>query len=228
MGWGSGTSQFSYLITPLEALQTQAREDGTVFQWVVDDYKYPLIASTAQQASTCIAFVQSDSGEGYITVEGFLGDRNNMSAWHAGDTLIQTVAANCRNTIVVVHSVGQLDIEAWADHPNVTAILWASLPGQESGNSLVDVLYGSVNPSGRLPYTIAKQDSDYSSEVLFTPNAGNTTSPFDNFPEQLLVDYRAFNAKGIVPRYEFGYGLSYTSFSVFVPHSSNLTLSILF
>jgi len=214
MGWGSGTSQFSYLITPLEALQAQARSDGSVFQWVLDDYNYPLISSTAQQATACLAFLKSDSGEGYLNIAGFHGDRNNLSAWNAGDTLVQTVAANCRNTIVVVHSVGQIDVEAWADHPNVTAILWASLPGQESGNSLVDILYGAVNPSGRLPFTIAKNDSDYSSDVLFKPNAGNTTAPYDNFPEKLLVDYRAFNARNITPRYEFGFGLSYTTFNV--------------
>src|SRR5262245_49291405 len=140
MGWGSGTSQFSYLITPLEALQARARQDKTVFQWVIDDYNYPLITRTAQQATVCIAFINSDSGEGYITVEGFFGDRYNLSAWNNGDMLVTTVAANCRKTIVVVHSVGQINMEAWADHPNVTAIVWASLPGQESGNSLVDVI----------------------------------------------------------------------------------------
>jgi len=214
MGWGSGSSQFSYLITPLEALQAQARSDGSVFQWVVDDYNYPLIASTAQQATVCLAFIKSDSGEGYIDIGGFQGDRNNLSAWEDGDKLVETVAANCPNTIVVAHSVGQLNVEAWVDNPHVTAILWASLPGQESGNSLVDVLYGGVNPSGRLPYTIARNDSDYSSDVIFKPNAGNTTAPYDNFSEKLLVDYRAFNARNITPRYEFGFGLSYTTFNV--------------
>jgi len=214
MGWGSGSSEFSYLISPYEALQARARQDGTAFHWVFDDYNYPLIAKTAQQATVCFAFVKSDSGEGYITVDGNQGDRNNLTAWQAGDELIATVAGNCLSTIVVVHSVGQINMEAWADHPNVTAILWASLPGQESGNSLVDVVYGDVNPSGRLPFTIAKNDSDYSSKIIFPPNAGNDSPPFDDFPEGLLVDYRAFDAKNINPRYEFGFGLSYTTFNV--------------
>jgi hypothetical protein len=215
MGWGSGTAQFGYLIDPLAALQYRARQDGSEIQWVLDDFAYSLIASTAQQASVCFAFVKTDSGEGYITVDGNMGDRNNLTAWQVGDALIATVAGNCSNTIVVVHSVGQINMEAWADHPNVTAILWANLPGEESGSSLVDVLYGDVNPSGRLPFTIAKNDSDYSSDVLFLPNAGNgTLPPYDNFNEKLLVDYRAFDAKNITPRYEFGYGLSYTTFTV--------------
>lgn len=221
MGWGSGTSQFPYLITPLEALQAQARADGSVFQWVIDDYNYGLISSTAQQATVCLVFLKSDSGEGYISIAGSLGDRNNLSAWNAGDTLVNTVASNCLNTIVVVHSVGPINVEAWADNPNVKAIVWASLPGQESGNSLVDILYGAVNPSGRLPFTIARNDSDYSSDVFFTPNAGNSTAPYDNFPEKLLVDYRAFNARNITPRYEFGFGLSYTTFNVLSHHVSD-------
>jgi len=95
--------------------------------------------------------------------------------------------------------------------------VWASLPGEESGTSLVDVLYGVVNPSGRLPFTIAKKDSDYSSDIIFPPNAGNNTAPFDNFPEGLLVDYRAFDARNITPRFEFGFGLSYTTFNVSPP-----------
>lgn len=53
----------------------------------------------------------------------------------------------------------------WLDHPNIKAILWPGLPGQESGNSLADVLFGKVNPSGRLTYTIAKNEEDYSAHI---------------------------------------------------------------
>jgi len=61
-----------------------------------------------------------------------------------------------------VHSVGPLILEPWINHPNVTAVVWAGLGGTETGNALLDVVYGTVNPSGRLPYTIAKSPSDYS------------------------------------------------------------------
>ena len=66
---------------------------------------------------------------------------------------------------MVVHSVGPLIIEPWIDNPNVTAVIWAGLGGTETGNALVDVLYGAVNPSGRLPYTIAKSPSDYPTTI---------------------------------------------------------------
>ena len=62
-------------------------------------------------------------------------------------------------------------MESFYNNPNVTAIVFAGLPGQESGNSLVDVLFGRVNPSGRLPYTIAKRRNDYGAEVLYISNS---------------------------------------------------------
>jgi hypothetical protein len=88
-----------------------------------------------------------------------------LTAWNNGDALVQAVAANNSNTIVVVNSVGPLILEAWIDHPNVTAVLLAGLGGTETGHALVDVLYGDANPSGRLPYTIAKSPSDYPAQV---------------------------------------------------------------
>jgi beta-glucosidase len=53
----------------------------------------------------------------------------------------------------------------WADHPNIKAIVLAGLPGQESGNSLADVLFGDVNPSAKLPYTIARDVKDYPATI---------------------------------------------------------------
>ncbi|KDQ52335.1 glycoside hydrolase family 3 protein [Jaapia argillacea MUCL 33604] len=209
MGWGSGTDQFPYLITPLEAIQARARLNRSSVNWVLNDFDYTLVQSTVAEQDVAIVFVNSDSGEGYITVGGNYGDRNNLTAWHGGDQLILAVAAANNNTIVVTHSVGPLIIEPWVDHPNVTAILWAGIAGQEVGNSLVDVLFGDWNPSGRLPYTIAKNASDYPSE----PIDGATTNIIRvDYNEGLFIDYRWFDAMNITPRYEFGYGLSYSTF----------------
>lgn len=70
--------------------------------------------------------------------------------------------------------VGPVLVKDWIDHPSVTAVLHAGLPGQESGNALVDVLFAdglqATNPSGRLPYTIAKQRTDYPADVLYESN----------------------------------------------------------
>lgn len=74
---------------------------------------------------------------------------------------------------MVVHSVGALIVEPWIDHPNVTALIWAGVGGTETGNALVDVLYGAVNPSARLPYTMAKSPSDYPATIV----TGTGTQP---------------------------------------------------
>lgn len=209
MGWGSGTANFPYLITPLEAIKARALQDGTVVQSVLDDYAYAQINSTARLASVCLTFVNADSGEAYISVDGNEGDRNNLTVWHNGETLIANVAANCNNTIVVIHAPGPVLLESFVDHPNVTAIIFAGLPGQESGNALVDVLYGAVNPSGKLPFTIGKTREDYGTNVMYQPNG---PIPQENFTEGLFIDYRHFDKAGIEPRYEFGFGLSYTTY----------------
>lgn len=74
-------------------------------------------------------------------------------------------------------------------------------------------MYGSTSPSGKLPYTIAKSASDYGTAV----STGD-----DSYSEGLFIDYRHFDQKSIAPRYEFGFGLSYTTFSY-----STLTISAL-
>ena len=91
-----------------------------------------------------------------------------------------------------MHSVGPAIIEAWVDHPNVTALVWAGIAGQEAGNSIVDVLYGAYNPSGRLPYTIAKAVSDYGAQpVLGGSSAAVLSIPYT---EGLNIDYRHFDS----------------------------------
>ncbi|CAE6484671.1 unnamed protein product [Rhizoctonia solani] len=213
MGWGSGTAEFPYLISPLEALQQRAKADHTSIGWWLKDWDTAGAATAAANKDVALVFIASDSGEDYITVDGNEGDRNNLTAWNNGDELVKAVAAAVaavnKNTVVVVHSVGPIILEPWVDHPNVTAILWAGLPGQESGNSLVDVVYGDVNPSAKLPYTIAKESEDYSAQVIYNDSSVQPQIPYT---EGLLIDYRWFDAKKIEPRYEFGFGLSYTTF----------------
>lgn len=75
-------------------------------------------AAAAKGKSTALVFVNSDSGEGYLTVEGHVGDRNDLALWHNGDALIAAVAASNKNTVVVIHSVGAVIMEAWINHPN--------------------------------------------------------------------------------------------------------------
>lgn len=213
MGWGSGTADFPYLVTPEMAITYHVLQTGggEVFT-ITDNYAESQIVAAAGQASVSIVFINADSGEGYINVDGNEGDRKNLTAWHDGDRLVQNVTSACNNTVVVIHSVGAIDISAWYENENVTGIIWAGLPGQESGNAIVDVLYGAVNPGGKLPFTMGRA-GDYGVSILTEPNNGQFGAPQQDFTEGLLIDYRHFDANNIEPIYEFGFGLSYTTFS---------------
>ena len=92
------------------------------------------------------------------------------------------------------------------------------MPGQESGNSITDVLYGEVNPAARTPFTWGATRESYGIDLLTKPNNGYD-APQDDFLDGVFIDYRGFDAKNITPIYEFGFGLSYTTFEY-----SNLTV----
>lgn len=198
MGWGSGTVQFPYLISPYDAISVQAAKDNTSLVLSTSD-DAEAGGAAAAKADIAMVFINSDAGEEYLVVEGNVGDRNDLNPWHNGNELVAAAAAQSDNVIVVIHSVGPLIMESILSNPSVKAIVWAGIPGQESGNGLVDVIYGSHAPSGKLPYTIAKKPEDYSSDIVY--------DLVDNFSEGLYIDYRHFDNAGITPRYEFGFGL---------------------
>ncbi|KXT13326.1 hypothetical protein AC579_6024 [Pseudocercospora musae] len=208
--WGSGSAEFPYLITPDTAIQNEVRSRNGSYESSLNNWNLDPVGKLARRANVSIVFANSDSGEWYLEVDGNLGDRNNLTFWQNADAAVERVAGNCSNTILVVHSVGPVLLEKYKKDPNITAILWAGLPGQESGNAIADVLYGRVNPGGKLPFTVGKDRKDYGVDVLYTPNA---PVPQINFKEGSFIDYRAFDAHNVTPTYEFGFGLSYTTFS---------------
>ncbi|KAI0094594.1 glycoside hydrolase family 3 protein [Irpex rosettiformis] len=210
MGWGSGTANFPYLTTPLDALTNRSALDGTNITSSLSDDDTKAAAKAAAGKDVAFVFITADSGEDGYIVEWNAGDRNDLNAWHNGDNLVKAVAAVNNNTIVVVNTVGPIIVDGWIDNPNITGLVWSGLPGQEAGNSLVDVLYGAYNPSGRLPYTIAKSADDYSAKVNYDLHLTTLHIPYT---EGLFVDYRHFDQANIAPRFEFGFGLSYTTFA---------------
>ncbi|KAF7363563.1 putative beta-glucosidase [Mycena sanguinolenta] len=150
------------------------------------------------------AFVAADGPD----INSHLENWDLAAAAFPGQSVGGGVAVN-NNTIVVMHVPGPVLVEEWIDHENVTAVLVAHLPGQESGNALVPVLWGETSPSGKMPYTVGKQVSDWPPHTI---SSDPVISPQANFTEKLMVDYKWFDAKNITPRFEFGFGLSYTTF----------------
>ncbi|KAI9737896.1 MAG: hypothetical protein M1834_009266 [Cirrosporium novae-zelandiae] len=227
-GWGSGTSEFPYLITPLKALNDTFNTNRVQLEAsLTNDITDKEMLKTLKDRDLCLVFANSDSGEGYISVydgtETIRGDRNNLYLQKGGDALISTVANRCGDghgrTVVIIHAVGPVLMEEWADLPGVDAIVLANIPGQESGHALVDVIFGKVDASGRLPYTIGKRLEDYGpgANILYYPNA---VVPQQDFEEGLYIDYRYFDKFNLTPRFDFGFGLSYTTFEF-----SNLRLT---
>jgi len=210
MGWGSGTANFPYLISPVTALKARAARDQTTVANVSNNYDFDAVTKAVTGADVAIVFGNANAGEAYITVDGNAGDRNNLTLWGNADALIQHVASIHPNTVIVLHTVGPVIVEDYKNHPNVTAILWAGLPGQESGNAITDILYGARNPSAKNVFTWGKKREDWGVDVIYTPGSNN---PQISFNEGSFIDYRYFDANNIEPSYEFGFGLSYTNFS---------------
>ncbi|KAI8619306.1 glycoside hydrolase family 3 protein [Chytriomyces sp. MP71] len=207
MGWGSGTADFPYLVSPFEGLSM--RGQSILFSSSFDNFDLDAVRATAVDADIALVFANADSGEIMSTVEGNPGDRLDLKLWHNGDAVIEAVASVNKNTVVVIHSVGPVDMP-WFDHPNITGIVFALLPGQESGNALADVLFGDVNPSGRLPFTVLKSRDEYAADVLYDCK---TDTPQVNYTEGLFIDYRHADKNGLTPLIPFGHGLSYTSYA---------------
>ncbi|KAF2029955.1 glycoside hydrolase family 3 protein [Setomelanomma holmii] len=212
---GSAMSSATYLITPFQAFNERAHKDGFMLKWwlnntivsssggmVISDGAGTEISETttgiAENSDACIVFINAWSGEG--------GDRDELA--NAGqDTLVNTVADTCNNTIVVVNTVDPRLLAQWDSHENVTAILYGGPLGQESGYAINDALFGDVNPSGNLVHTIAKNESDYDANVQICEDLQL------NFTEGNFIDYKYFDQQNKTPAYAFGFGMSYTTFS---------------
>ncbi|KAL2262711.1 hypothetical protein VTK26DRAFT_362 [Humicola hyalothermophila] len=208
MGWGSGVADYPYFDDPISAIRRRVPD---VEFYNTDSFpKVP----TPSPDDIAIVFISSDSGENSFIVEGNHGDRDSdkLAAWHGGDKLVEEAAETYNNVIVVVHTVGPLLLESWIDHPSVKAVLFAHLPGQEAGESLTNILFGDVSPSGHLPYSITKAETDYPDSLakLKTFTFGQVQ---DTYSEGLYIDYRWLNKQKTKPRFAFGHGLSYTNFT---------------
>lgn len=205
VGGGSGATGALRAVAPMDAIRQRAWEDRTQLFWDLESAQ-PGLAGINGNSDACLVFGNHYASEGV--------DKDSLRDDYT-DGLILSVAANCSNTIVVMHNTGARLVDQFADHPNVTAIIMAHLPGEESGHGLVQILYGDANPSGKLPYTVARNESDYGHMLLPDQAAAPYgIFPQSNFTEGNFIDYRYFNDQGIEPRYEFGFGLSYTTFEL--------------
>ncbi|KAI0205827.1 beta-glucosidase M [Astrocystis sublimbata] len=200
-GGGSGTVTPASVSAPFDALMQRAYDDNTA---IMHDF-FSAEPDVVRASDACLVIGNAFASEGY--------DRPGLHDDYT-DGLIKHVADRCNNTIVIFHNAGVRLVDQFIDHANVTGLIFAHLPGEASGRALVSLLYGDSNPSGKLPYTVAKNESDYGDLAAADgPEGMFAKFPQSNFTEGVYIDYRRFDAQNITPRYELGFGLSYTTFN---------------
>jgi len=200
-GRGSAYLAFSSPpVSPLTAITARAAKAGV--NVVSNDGSAPAAAAAAaQQASVAVVFAYDQEAEGT--------DRADLSLPNGQDQLIEQVSQANPHTVVVLETGGPV-LMPWLDQ--VAGVVEAWYPGQEDGNAVAAVLFGDVDPSGRLPQTFPPSDSAVpASTVGQWPGSGDAEDAA--FTEGLDVGYRWYDATKTEPLFPFGYGLSYTTFS---------------
>lgn len=131
-------------------------------------------------------------------------DRPDMELPGKQVELIEKVAAANKNTVVVLNTGSPITMN-WIE--KVAGVVQAWYPGQECGNAIADVLFGDVNPSGKLPQTFPRRLEDNPAYINYPGENGKVY-----YGEGIFVGYRYYEKKKITPLFPFGYGLSYTLF----------------
>jgi len=187
---------------------------GSLMNMLMDDFRAPLgrpLTDEEVQASgtdSCIYVVSRQAGEG--------GDRKaekgDMFLTDEELEAIRFCAEKYEHFVLVINCGSSIDM-AFADEiPGINAIIYLCQLGTECGHAFADVISGAVTPSGKLSDTWAKQYSDIPFANEYSYLNGNLEEEF--YKEGIYVGYRYFDSFGVEPAYPFGFGLSYTTFSV--------------
>lgn len=209
-GGGSSHINTTKVDAPLDLLRERAE-----VQYVVGDPgmardqaaidEAVAVVKGADVAVLFIALPASIESEGY--------DRPHLQLTEQQVALIKAVAATNKQTVVVLNNGSALDMRAWID--DVDAVVEAWLPGQAGAGAIVDILYGDVNPSGKVGETFPLKLEDTPAYLSF-PGEYNEV----RYGEGIFVGYRGYDAMGRDVLFPFGFGLSYTTFEY-----SNLRVS---
>jgi beta-glucosidase len=186
--------------SPLEAIKAIAPSATVTYN---DGSDSAAAASLAAASSVAIVFESDWESEGM--------DRVDLSFPSAQDALVAAVAAANPHTIVVLEN-GGAHLMPWL--ASVSAVLEAWYPGQEGGPAIADLLFGATNPCGKLPITFPASVSQLPRPVIPIPTSTTGSFDVDYTIEGFNVGYKWYQAKKYQPLFAFGFGLSYTTFSI--------------
>ncbi|ROQ52611.1 beta-glucosidase [Rathayibacter sp. PhB152] len=201
-------------VAPLDAIKARAAENGSTV--VYNNGSDPAAAAAvAADADVVIVFGFNVAGEFF--------DLDSLNLFKDGDALIEAVSAANPNTAVVLQTAGPV-LMPWLDSvPSVLETWWA---GDRGGDAIAGLLFGDVNPSGKLPVTFPKALTDLPTGTgdnaqypgVFADGSTTRAEGSDeirqvDYTEGLEVGYKWYDEQGIDPLFEFGHGLSYTDFA---------------
>ena len=191
--------------SPLQAIRAKAPQATVQFDDGTDSARAAAVAASSQVA---IVFVSQWESEGMDVPSLNFTDLLNAIPVNQ-DALVAAVAAANPHTIVVLENGGP-KVMPWLN--NVSAVLEAWYPGQRGAEAIANLLFGTVNPSGKLPLTFPASVADLPRPVIATPSNG--TTPFAlEYREGLGVGYKWYDTRGLTPLFPFGFGLSCTTFA---------------
>ena len=200
---GSSRVYPAYVITPMEGLQAQYGGQVTFTHDPGDDIeKVKGMAREADAVIFVVGYDDNDEGE-YVDMNGKEegGDRKSIRLHDDESKLLQEVGPANKNSVAVLIGGSAIIVEEWKD--NVSSIIHAFYPGMEGGTAIAEVIFGEVNPGGKLPFTVARDESDY--------------PEFDRLAKEVTYDryhgYIKLDHDGRKAAFPFGFGLSYTTFT---------------
>ena len=216
---GSSNSNSPYVVTPFQGI-TNFFNNSNV-DVIYDNGKNleetKKIAEKLDQIILVVGYTYEDEGEYVMSrgqmlksaeakelvgIKGIGGDRLSLRLNNDDENLIKTLSKINENIVVVYVGGSGINMNNWID--DIPAVLFSWYSGMEGGNALANILYGKANPSGKLPFSIAKNDSDY---PYFNPYTDTIT--YGYYHGYTL--FEKFNKEILFP---FGYGLSYSDFKI--------------
>lgn len=209
---GSSMVESSEVTTPLAGIQALATQSHIEF--FPSDANFDALADfdlcmvvtglTFREEGEFIPTAQLESEQGALARGG---DRTNLQLPEQEQQLLRRVTAAAKKTLVLLEGGSAVQVNDWLD--DVDALLMVWYPGREGGHAIARVLFGEVNPSGRLPVTVPKS-------MRQLPDWDVTA---EDVPHDLLHGYRYLDHHGESPQFPFGFGLSYTNFELSSLHS---------
>jgi len=199
MTGGRGSSQVKplYTVSPIDGIIHHMVHGASIIYNDGSDREKAAVLATS--ADVAIVMVGNKDGEG--------ADRQSLSLPGSQDSLVFAVASANPRTVVILKTGGAV-LMPWLDRVRTVLEVW--YPGEEDGNVVADLVFGIVNPSGKLPLTFPQKDFDVPANK---PEQYPGVQGIATYSENLLVGYRWYDKRNITPLFPFGFGLSYTTFS---------------